>query len=583
MATMPRFPDAEPTDSSMVRGHARLRIVAVGFAIAFGSIGLRLIDMVDWDRSGAPAQALLSPAADQGVLVDEDAERAEIVDRNGVVLATNIRVPGVHADPSLLADKAKAARQLAAILPGVDAAELQARLEAGRRFAWVKHRITPEEQRAVLELGLPGVAFSMADQRVYPKERLTSHVTGFVDVDNRGRAGIERYFDDRLRQGGEPVALSLDMRIQQIVRDELSDAYHRYQAIGANAMVLDRVTGELLAMVSLPDFDPNRVGDVRRIEYLNRNTGEVYELGSVFKVLTLAAALDSGQVTLHDKFDATGKLQIGRFRIGDDHAKNRWLSVPEIFEYSSNIGTARIAFAAGGGPLLEGFFRRVGLYAPPDIEITEAVRSRTPKRWPDVTVATTAFGHGIAVTPLQFIDAAGGLVGDGTRVPTTLVKRSATTELPRTRYVDPHTADLMHWLMWLVVEQGSGTRAKLDSYLIGGKTGTAEKSNGRGYSKDKVLASFLAAFPIDAPRYVVLVSFDEPKGDASTHGLRYGGWTAGPVAAAIIDRIGPVLGVPPTPPEVAQNMRARLAALQPAGPMPSSLQEASFAPGSARR
>lgn len=582
MATLPRLPDATPADPSVVRGHARLRIVAVGFAIAFGSIGLRLIDMVDWDRAGAPVRASLEPA-DPVDALDVAAGRAEIVDRNGVVLATNIKVPGVHADPSLLADKAAAARKLAAILPGVDAAELQARLEAGRRFAWVKQRITPEEQRAVLELGLPGVAFSMADQRVYPKERLTSHVTGFVDVDNRGRAGIERYFDDRLRQGGAPVALSLDMRIQQIVRDELSDAYHRFQAIGANAMVLDRLTGELLAMVSLPDFDPNRVGDVRRVEYLNRNTGEVYELGSVFKVLTLAAALDSGQVTLHDKFDATGKLQIGRFRIGDDHAKNRWLSVPEIFEYSSNIGTARIAFAAGGGPLLEGFFRRVGLYGVPDIEIAEAVRSRTPKRWPDVTVATTAFGHGIAVTPLQFIDSAAGLVGDGTHVPTTLLKRADTAALTRTRYIDPHTADLMHWLMWLVVEQGSGTRAKLDSYLIGGKTGTAEKSNGRGYSKDKVLASFLAAFPIDSPRYIVLVSFDEPKGDASTHGLRYGGWTAGPVAAAIIDRIGPVLGVPPTPPEVAQAMRARLAALQPTGPVPSSLQEASFAPGSARR
>lgn len=584
MATPPRLPDAAPTDPSVARGHARLRIVAVGFAIAFGSIGLRLVDMVDWNHVGAPARASLQPT-DQLDTTDGDTARAEIVDRNGVLLATNIKVPGVHADPSLLVDKAAAARELAAILPGVDAAELQARFETGRRFAWVKHRITPEEQTAVLELGLPGVAFSMADQRVYPKERLTAHVTGFVDVDNRGRAGIERYFDNRLRRGGAPLALSLDMRVQQIVRDELSDAYHRYQAIGANAMVLDRVTGELLAMVSLPDFDPNRVGDVRKVEYLNRNTGEVYELGSVFKVLTLAAALDSGQVTLHDKFDATGKLQIGRFRIGDDHAKNRWLSVPEIFEFSSNIGTARIAFAAGGGPLLEGFFRRVGLYAPPDIEITEAVRSRTPKRWPDVTVATTAFGHGIAVTPLQFIDAAGGLVGDGTRVPTTLVKRSAAAvaELPRTRYIDPHTADLMHWLMWLVVEQGSGTRAKLDNYLIGGKTGTAEKSNGRGYSKDKVLASFLAAFPIDAPRYVVLVSFDEPKGDASTHGLRYGGWTAGPVAAAIIDRIGPVLGVPPTPPEVAQSMRARLEQLQPTGVVPSSLQEASFAPGSARR
>ena len=196
-------------------------------------------------------------ATDEGV-------RAEIVDRNGLVLATNMRVPGVHADPSLLADKAAAARQLAAILPGVDAADLQQRLESGRRFAWIKHRITPEEQAAVLELGLPGVGFSMGDQRVYPKEQLANHVTGFVDIDGRGLSGIERYFDDRLRRGGEPVVLSLDLRIQQIVREELADAYHRFQAIGANAMVLDRTTGELLSMVSLPDFDPNRVGTPAR-------------------------------------------------------------------------------------------------------------------------------------------------------------------------------------------------------------------------------------------------------------------------------------------------------------------------------
>lgn len=573
-------------DESLARGRRRLRVVAASFAIAFCSISLRLVDMVDWHRDAGQSQQAAVPAAPIEPLPEsatDDGVRAEIVDRNGLVLATNMRVPGVHADPSLLADKAAAARQLAAILPGVDQADLQRRLESGRRFAWIKHRITPEEQAAVLELGLPGVGFSMGDQRVYPKEQLASHVTGFVDVDGRGLSGIERYFDDRLRRGGEPVVLSLDLRIQQIVREELADAYHRFQAIGANAMVLDRTTGELLSMVSLPDFDPNRVGDARKIEYLNRNTGGVYELGSVFKLLTIAAALDSGQVNLHDKFDATGKLQIGRYRIGDDHAKNRWLSVPEIFEYSSNIGAARMAFAAGGGPLLESFFRRVGFYGPADIEIAEAVRSRTPKRWPDVTVATSAFGHGIAVTPLQFLDAASGLVGDGTRVPTTLVKRAATAELPHTRFVDARTADMMRWLMWLVVEQGTGTRAKLNSYLIGGKTGTAEKPEGRGYSGNKVLASFLGAFPIDAPRYLVLVSLDEPQGDASSHGLRVGGWTAAPVAASIIDRIGPILGVPPTPPGVAEQMRARLAAFQPVASVPSSVQEASFALGSARR
>ncbi len=570
----------EPRDPVLASGRARLRVVAAVFALAFLSIGLRLLDMVGWQAEREPrAVAAGSEGQDATPAM---VSRADIVDRNGLVLATNLRVPGVYADPSKLADKADAARRLAAILPDVDAAELRRRFESGRRFAWVKQRITPAEQKAVLELGLPGVDFSVAEHRVYPKGNLASHVTGFVSVDGLGLAGIERSEQDQLSRGGEPLALSLDLRIQQIVHEELMDAYRRFRAIGANAMVYDIVTGELLSMVSLPDFDPNRVGNVRGIQYLNRNLGEAYELGSVFKVLTIAAALDTGKVKLADKFDATGKLQIGRFRIGDDHAKNEWLSVSEIFEYSSNIGTARMAFAVGGAPLLEGFFRKVGFYGPPEIEINEVVRPRVPKRWADVTVATTSFGHGISVTPLQFVDAVGGLVRDGTRIRPTLLKRDAADLPPRTRFVSEQTAATLRWLMWLVVEHGTGTRAKLASYEIGGKTGTAEKPSRGGYSRDRVLASFLGAFPIDDPRYLVFVSLDEPKGDASTYHLRYGGWTAAPVVAAIIDRIGPILGVPPSGREVADEYRARLARLHPEA-MKGSRQEATLAPGSALR
>lgn len=554
-------------DPSLATGRRRLKVVAACFGLAFASIGLRLVDMVEWRQPVARAEAALSdPSAETGE-APPPGGRADIVDRNGVVLATTIRVPGVYADPSLLPDPTLAARQLAAVLDGTDAGELAKRLGGARRFAWVKQRITPEEQQAVLELGLPGVRFSTAEQRVYPKERLAAHVTGFVDVDNRGLAGVERSLDLRLRGNAEPLALSLDARVQQIAREELSRAFQRFQPVGANALVLDGATGELLAMVSLPDFDPNRVGDVRSPEYLNRNVGEIYELGSVFKILTVAMALDSGKVALTDRFDATGKLQIGRFRIGDDHAKNRVLSVPEIFEYSSNIGTARTVFAAGGAEPLERFFRKVGFYAPPQIELAEVVRPRTPPRWADVTVATTSFGHGIAVTPLQFVDAVNGVLGDGNRIPTTLLRRTPgeVAALPRTRFVAAATADAMRFLMWLVVEQGTGTQAKLGSYLIGGKTGTAEKPGRGGYSDDLVLASFLGAFPIDDPRYLVLVVLDQPKGDAGTQGFRYGGWTAAPVVAAVIDRIGPLLGVPPTPPGAAQAMRDRLERLQPAG------------------
>lgn len=576
----PSPPPAGERDSAIAGSRARLRVVGGVFVVAFVSIGLRLLDMVGWQAAGAPPRP--AAVADGEEAAPTLVSRADIVDRNGLVLATNLRVPGVHADPAKLGDKADAARRLAAVLSGVDAADLQRRFESGRRFAWVKQRITPAEQQAVLELGLPGVGFSIAEHRVYPKGNLASHVTGFVSVDGTGLAGIERSEQDRLSSGGAPLALSLDLRIQQITREELLNADRRFRTIGGNAMVYDVVTGELLAMVSLPDFDPNRVGNVKGIQYLNRNLGEAYELGSVFKVLTIAAALDTGKIKLGDKFDATGKLVIGRHRIGDDHAKNKWLSVSEIFEYSSNIGTARMAFAAGGAPLLEGFFRKVGFYGPPAIEIDEVVRPRLPKRWADVSVATTAFGHGISVTPLQFVDAVGGLVRDGTRIEPTLLKRDPSALPPRTRYVSERTAEMLRWLMWLVVEHGTGTRAKLASYEIGGKTGTAEKPQHGGYSLDRVLASFVGAFPIDHPRYLVFVTLDEPKGDAGTYGLDYGGWTAAPVVSAIIDRIGPMLGVPPSGIEVADDYRARLGRLHPEA-LKGSREEATLAPGSALR
>lgn len=571
-------------DPALATGRGRLKLVAVGFAVAFVSIALRLVDMIGWQPTPDLAGAVLPPPAMAALPAAwrelPTTSRADIVDRHGVVLATNLRVPSVYADPALLADKAEAARRLAAILPGVDPVELARRFERSRRFAWVKHRITPEEQAAVLELGLPGVGFKLAEHRVYPKENLASHVLGYVDLDNRGLAGIEHRFDQRLREDAEPLALSLDVRVQQIVQDELSRALARFRAVGANAIVLDRITGEVLAMASLPDFDPNRrTGDGSRIEYLNRNTAGVYELGSVFKILSTAMALDSGRVALTDRFDATGKLQIGRFRIGDDHAQNRVLSLPEVFQHSSNIGTARMTFAAGGAPPLEAFFRRVGFYAPPQIELPEAARPTTPRRWPEVTVATTSYGHGIAVTPLHLVDAVAGLIGDDGRVPPTLLKRAAGELPPRERLVSPRTAADLRWLLWFAVEQGTGMEARLGSYLIGGKTGTADKPvNGR-YRGDAVLASFIAAFPIHEPRYLVFVVLDEPQGDAASHGLRYAGWTAAPVAATIVDRIGPLLGVPPTPPEALRAMQARLKLILGASPQGRTLQEAQVATG----
>jgi cell division protein FtsI (penicillin-binding protein 3) len=554
------LPVVRPVDPAVSRGRGRLRLVMAGFALGFLVIGLRLVDIVLPREGEAPLVRLGE--------VGPDPRRADIVDRNGLLLATNLRVPSVFADPALLPDRDRAAERLARVLADVDAGALKRRLRAGRRFAWVKHDVTPAEQKAVLGLGIPGVGFRYSERRVYPRQNLASHVVGFVDVDNQGLAGIEHSMQERLvggtAAGKAPLELSLDLRIQHIVHDELSGAFRRFRAKGAAGIVLDRITGELLAMVSLPDFDPNRVDRATLDSRKNRVTANTYELGSLFKVVTAAMALDSGRVGLGDRFDATQPLRIGRNRIRDDHAKNRWLGVPEIFMYSSNIGTARMAFQAGGAEAQREFLARVGLMSRPSLEIPELARPQLPPRWSEIASATIAFGHGIAVSVLQFVDAVGGVIGDGTRAPPTLLRRDAADLPPRQRLVGPETAATLDFLMWLTVQSGTGTRGKVPGYLLGGKTGTADKvnPNGRGYLRGAVIASFIGVFPLEEPRYVVLVMLDDPRGDESSFGLRYAGFTAAPVVREIIARSGPILGVPPADPAAAARFEERLLAIK---------------------
>jgi cell division protein FtsI (penicillin-binding protein 3) len=555
-------PVSHPADPAVVAGRKRLRVVALCFAVAFASVGLRLVDMV---RDKDVAEVLPRAAGEAG----PDARRADIVDRNGQLLATNLRVPSVFADPSLMPNIDRAADRLAWVLPGIDAGELKRRLRAAKRFAWIKHEVTPVEQAAVLSLGIPGVGFRNTEKRVYPRERLTSHVVGFTDRDNQGLAGVEYAMQDRLvggaAAGKEPLALSLDLRVQQIVHDELRDAYERFRAQGAASIVLDRETGELLSLVSLPDFDPNRVDRATIEGRKNRATGNTYELGSLFKILSVAMALDSGKVRMADTFDATTPLRIGRHTIRDDHAKKRWLTVPEIFMYSSNIGTAKMVFTAGGADPLKAFFDRLGLMQRPTLELPELAKPQLPRRWTDATTATASFGHSIAVTPLQFVDAVATVAGDGTRVAPTLLKRQPGEPVSRERLVDARTAQDLRWLMWLTVAKGTGTRAVTPGYLLGGKTGTADKVDPvhGGYLRGSVLASFVGVFPIEKPRYIVLVMLDDPRGDGGTYGLRYGGWTAAPVVSHIVSRIGPILGVAPHEPGAEAQFLDRLAGSRP--------------------
>ncbi|MEO1019953.1 MAG: penicillin-binding protein 2 [Pseudomonadota bacterium] len=539
------------------RARGRLRVVGVLFAIGFISLGIRLVDMAGGGLQG-------HVRAEAAVTGPEPAIRAEIRDRRGQVLAGNVEIPSVFADPRVIADPETTASLLAAALRDVDASELLKIFEHKRRFAWVKRQITPGEQQALLELGIPGVSFRYGEHRIYPTRHLASHVLGFVDLDNKGIAGVEFALQDRLENTidgatGKPLGpldLSLDARVQHAVRDELHQAVSEFQAQGGCGLVRDIKTGELVALVSLPDFDPNKPQLATANSRKNRCAAEVYELGSLFKVITAGMALDSGAVTLWDRFDATEPLKIGKYRVRDYHAKKRALTVPEIIAHSSNIGVAKMAFAAGGRERQQAFLKALGLTERPVVELGERGAPLMPQRWPDITTATVAYGHGIAVSPLQFLEAASTLVGDGTRVPTTLLKRDADWQFEGTPVVSPSTVRDVRWLMWLTAAKGTGAKGNSQTYLVGGKTGTADKTRigRRGYSDRAVLASYLGVFPIDEPRYAVMIILDEPKGNERTFGYRTGGWTAAPTVGRIIDRIGPVLGVAPSTPMAATRL-----------------------------
>lgn len=549
-------------DPSLAQARKRLRIVAAVFAAAFLSVSVRLVDMLP--EPPVPGAEMPAPVA------ENERARPPILDRNGALLATDLRVPSVFADPGLIRDRdlPATARRLADVLEGVEAESLLRRLQAARRFAWVKHQISQREEEALLQLGLPGVAFRFAEHRVYPTEATASHLVGFVDIDNRGLGGIEYALDhgalaehDRFR----PLYLSIDLRAQHAVVDETRAAVKRFRAQGACSIVMDVHTGELVAMASLPDFDPNHVERADTEQRKNRCTGQTYELGSLFKIFSTALALDSGKVRIKDRFDATLPLRIGRHTIRDDHAKKRWLSVPEIFMYSSNIGTAKMVFDAGGGEAMKEFLGRLGLLERGSLEVPELASPQVPSRWPEITTATVSFGHGIAVTPLQFVEAMAALSNDGTRVRPTLLRVDDPAAVPRTPVVRPEVVDDVRWMMWLTVADGTGSRAGVDGYLVGGKTGSADKVDYKrgGYRKNAIIASFAGVFPIEDPRYIVLVMLDEPQGDKGTYGFRYGGWTAAPVVSSIIGRIGPLLGVQPSPQQAERIFEARRAVILP--------------------
>jgi cell division protein FtsI (penicillin-binding protein 3) len=521
----------------------------LGLVIAgFGVIGAQLVRL---GLQGKP-----EVRASVAEPVGRNFSRPDLTDRKGRLLATDIEVHSLYADPALILDADEASEKLSAMFPDLDAVDVRRLLsDPARRFVWLKRGLSPARARHVHELGLPGLAFRKELRRVYPMGASAGHVLGAVNIDNKGVSGLERAIDDA--GDAEPVlgtartaksawASSIDIGAQHGVEQELAAALSRYGARAAAALVMDASSGEIVAAASVPGVDPTRPSDAADPARLDRLVLGTYELGSIFKSLTIADALDAGVVTLETMVDVREPLKAGPFTIRDLHPQGRPMTVRDIFLHSSNVGAAMIALK-GGAEHQRAFLTRLGLTHGMRLETGPVASPQVPQRWDRTETITISYGHGLAVAPVQFMAAFAGLVNGGQKVTPTFRMREAKPYEPITTLISATTSARMRELMRLNVTHASGTgrRAEAEGYRVGGKTGTAEMAGVGGYTKKSVISSFAAAFPMDAPRYVMLVMLFEPQGQDETKGQITAGVNAAPVAGRIVARIAPGLGVLP--------------------------------------
>jgi cell division protein FtsI (penicillin-binding protein 3) len=547
---------------------SRVGLAAACFVGLFSLIGGRLIYLAVTSENTSEVRRAASS--------EISAARPDIVDRNGEILATDVKMVSVFAEPRNIVDKDEAVELLTAVLPDLDATDLRNKLSTKKGFVWVKREITPRQQAEVHRLGIPGIGFLPENKRVYPNAEAAAHVLGFANVDNVGIAGIEKYIDSMglqdLNGAGfnisaadlRPIQLSLDLRVQHALRDELAKGMAKFKAKATAGAILDVNTGEIIALVSLPDYDPNNPVDALDKDRINRINVGVFEMGSTFKALTVAMALDSGKYNINSTFDARSGLRYGRFTIGDYHPTRRVLTTPEVFVHSSNIGTARMALGIG----VEGhkaFLRKMGQLSRLETELPESALPIIPPRWGELNTMTIAFGHGLAVAPLQALMAVGALVNGGVMIKPTFLKRTeAEARQNALQVLKPETSEAMRYVMRLNAStpEGSAGSASIAGFFVGGKTGTAEKViNGR-YAKNKNFTTFTAVVPADKPKYVFLTIMDEPQAVEGTYGFSTAGWNAGPVTGNVIERVAPLLGVPPRfePPPQPFPLMSRLGA-----------------------
>lgn len=526
----------------LVRG--RLVLLATLFALFYLCIMVRLVDVTVIQGLLNKPESFIGAAQADEKPASEENYRADIVDRNGVILATSLKTASLHADPKIIIDPAETAKGLAKIFPEMPYGELLQKLQSEKRFVWIKRNLTPDQQNKVLQLGDPGLVFDYDFRRFYPQGPLTSHMVGYCDIDGDGLAGVERSFNHLLKTSKQPLKLTLDVRLQHIVRREVQKAIKDFTAAAGAGIIMDVNTGEVLAAISLPDFDPqNPTADPKSPEMFNRVSLGTYELGSTFKIFTTAALLEQKNVPLSKKYDASQPVRAGRFTINDFHGEKRPLTIPEVFMVSSNIGTAHMAQEIGTDGL-KSFYADLGLLKKANFEIDEIGAPIIPSPWREINTLTASYGHGIAVSPLQLISATSSIVNGGLKVIPHLVLQDE-KNIALTRIISKTTSLKMRQLMRLVVKEGTARKADVKGYSIGGKTGTADKNiNGR-YEKNSRIATFVGAFPIDNPKYAILIMVDEPHPNKSSYGYATAGWVSAPAVARTVTSMGTLLGIKP--------------------------------------
>lgn len=518
----------------------RVFFLTCTFAGCFFLVGIRLVDVMVCNPP------LNRTASINIVQANANTPRADIVDRNGEILATHLVTASAYANPKDIIDPKEGAALLHTVLPDVPEEVLFKKLASEKSFVWIARHLTPKKQYAIQHLGIPGVYLKKDYRRVYPFGKMASHAIGFCDIDGNGISGVERHFNALLWRTTSPLKLSLDIKVQHILSDILQNTVSEFHAIGGNAIVMKVKTGEIIAMESLPNTDLNHPGDAKPEHLFNRNTLGVHEPGSIFKILNIAIALETKSATVNSLFDATAPVKIGRFTVSDFKGKNRILTLGEAFVYSSNIASIKIAQQFGGATIQHRFFDAWGLFDPVSVELSEIGRPIFPQRWTEASALSSSYGYGIAIAPLGLLRIINGVINDGYVVAPTLLYGK---QRDAKQILSASTSKIVRYLMRDVVLQGTAKKANVQGYQVFGKTGTAYKNRGGQYGNDKNrprITFFVGGFPLHNPEYIVLVMIDEPKGTEKTFGFATGGWVAAPCGGKIIERIAPLLGIAPT-------------------------------------